>query len=270
MRVPISEVGRHGRLDLTFGARHGRTTLCDTYFEVPFKITCLHESGFLGIPHLILMQCTPGLFGGDKLECVIRVEGGARVLVTQQAATKVHPSTAEPAIQHVQISVDSGGELHLYYEPIIPFSGSRLHQVTSIDLEAGARLCFWESFMAGRVGRGEVWEFKELASETCLRLNGQRLYLDRFRLAPGEHLPTGPWEMADFRYFGTGLYFGRDAAEFGDRLHELLPGVAPVALDTPAPDLTIVRTLAAEGQTFHRYREIFETTALALTRTSRN
>src|SRR6266571_7902923 len=126
MPVPICHVGRHGRLDLTFGSRNGRTVLHDCYCEVPFKITRLQEARSFGLPHLILMQCTAGLFGGDKLECTIRLETGARVLITQQAATKVHPSAAGLAIQNASILLAASAELHLYNEPIIPFAGSRL------------------------------------------------------------------------------------------------------------------------------------------------
>ena len=246
-------MGRQGRLDLTLTSRRGRTEIADTYCEVPFKITRLHDPGTLGIPRLILMHCTAGLFGGDRLECTIHVERGARVLITQQSATKVHPSGGRPAIQRNQIRVDSGGELHLYYDPVIPFSGSRLHQSTLIEVEDGARLCFWEGFMAGRVGRGELWEFDELSSETALRQAGRRLYLERFMLRPKQYPLTGDWTMGAFRYFGSFLYFGKDASDFSERFHHLLP---EIAVDTPAAELAVSRVLAFEGQDFHRIREV--------------
>jgi urease accessory protein len=263
MPVPISDVGRHGCLNLTFGFSRGRTTLRDSYCEVPFKITRLHESSFLGLPHLILMHCTAGLFGGDRLACAIRVERGARVLLTQQSATKVHPACGGgPATQHIRIHVEADAELHIYYDPIIPFAGSRLHQVTSIEVESGARICFWESFMAGRVGRGEVWQFDELSSETRLRSNGHLLYLDRYLLRPAEQHPGSDWTMSQYRYFGSGLYFGEDASDFCDRLHEALPAAG---VDVPATFLTSVRVLADQGHSFHRCRQIFADIAAART-----
>ena len=39
MRVPLAEIGRRGRLDLSFALQHGETVLRDSYCEVPFKIT---------------------------------------------------------------------------------------------------------------------------------------------------------------------------------------------------------------------------------------
>jgi urease accessory protein len=262
MSVPIAYVGRHGRLDLTFVLKNGQTALSDAYCEVPFKITRLQESRSFGLPHLILMHCTAGLFGGDELECTIRVQAGARLVITQQSSTKVHPSAAGPAVQHMSIYVAAGAELHLYCDPIIPFAGSCLRQFTSIEVDAGARLYLWESYTAGRVGRGEIWEFDEFSSETCLRLSGRRLYLDRFVLRPKQYRPTGEWEAADFRYFGTALHFGKDAEDFADRLHEVLTNVA---VDTLDPDLTIARVLTIQGQTFHRIRQAFTSISLGHT-----
>jgi urease accessory protein len=257
MAVLLSEVGRRGRLDLTFSSRRGQTVIRDSYCEVPFKITRLHDSSS-GIAHLILMQCTAGLFGGDAVECAIHVEPGARVLITQQSATKVHPSGGKRAIQSNRIRVEAGGEAHIYHDPVIPFSGARLLQTTSIDVEEGARLCFWEGLMAGRIGRGEIWQFDEFSSETCLRLNGRPLYLDRFSLAPGQHAPVDEWIMANGRYLATGLYFDQRAASFAERLHDALP---EAGVDTPAAGLAVVRVVAGRGPDFHRCRAAFEAVA---------
>jgi urease accessory protein len=143
MRVPLAEVGRRGRLNLTFALQNDRTVLEHTYCEVPFKITRLLHSADARA-HLILMQCTAGLFGGDEVECSIRINRGARVLITQQSATKIHPSGDDrPAISRNRVVVESGAELQLLLEPVIPFTDSILHQETRIDVEPGGRLAFW-------------------------------------------------------------------------------------------------------------------------------
>jgi urease accessory protein len=256
MAVPLSEVGRRGRLDLTFSQRSGRTIIRDAYCEIPFKITRLHDSYPSKIAHLILMQSTAGLFGGDTTECTIHVESGARILITQQSATKAHPSGGRQAIQTNRIRVEAGGELHIYYDPLIPFCGARVLQTTSIDVDPGARLCFWEGLMAGRIGRGEIWQFAELLSETSLRTNGRPLYLDRFRLRPREDPPNKAWTMGNARYLATGLCFDERAADFAERLHALLPN-PEVGIDTPAAGLAVARIVAVHGPEFHRYRSVF-------------
>ena len=199
------------------------------------------------------MQCTPGLFGGDDLECSIRVERGARVVVTQQSATKIHPSEDRPAKQNNHVFVETGAELQLYLEPVIPFAHSSLRQTTRIDVQPGGRLMFWEGFMAGRVGRGERWRFRELSSESQLRSNNRLVHLDRFVL-----LPSGfeRWACAigDCSYVGTGLYVGEQALTFATMLHQALP---EAGIDTPDADLAVARVVSMTGPDFHRCREVF-------------
>jgi urease accessory protein UreH len=252
MRVALAEIGRRGRLDLTFVLQDGQTVLRKSYCEVPFKITRILNSR-RSLAHLILMQCTAGLFGGDEVECSVRIERGARVLLTQQSATKVHPSRERPAIQMNHIVVESGAELQLYLEPVIPFAGSSLRQITRIDVESGARLRFWEGFMAGRVSRGECWQFRELASETHLRVNRELVYLDRFRLVP-HGFAGSRWSTGDCSYFGTALYFGEQAHEFSARLHQELP---KAGVDNLGTGLVLARIVSASGPEFHHCRTVF-------------
>jgi urease accessory protein len=252
MPVALTEVGRRGRLDLSFAQQNGRTVLRDSYCEVPFKITrILNAEG--PVPHLILMQCTAGLFGGDDVKCSIRVERGARVRITQQSATKVHPSQDRVAIQRNHVVVEDGADLQLYLEPLIPFAGSHLKQSTLLEIHAGGRLSFWEGFMTGRVGSGESWQFMGLESETKLCVNGKLAYLDRFRLRPHE-VPPSRWTMGAATHLGTGLYVGSEAADVASRLHRILPGAG---VDTLAENVAIARVVSTSGPAFQRAREQF-------------
>ena len=243
-------------MDLTFAGRDGRTVLHNAYCETPFKITRV-LNGRPPIAHLILMHSTAGVFGGDELECSIRVERGSRVLITQQSATKIHPSGGRPAIQRNHVVVEAGGELHLYLEPLIPFADSILRQTTRIDVEAGGRLMFLEAFMAGRIGRGERWQFQELALETQLFWDSRLVYLDRFRL---NGLVDSPWTMADCNYLATGLCVGEHASSFARMLRQKLP---EAGIDAPVPEVAVTRIVSAAGPDFHRYREIFCVTSAA-------
>ena len=251
MRVPLAEVGRRARMDLIFAQQGSRTVLRHAYCEVPFKITRVLNWRD-PVPHLILMHSTAGLFGGDELECSIRVERGVRVVLTQQSAMKVHPSEARPAIQRNSVIVERSAQLQLYLEPVIPFADSILRQNTQINVEPGGRLAFWEGFMAGRVGRGERWQFQELSSETHLFLDGRLVYLDRFRLPTGhEH---SAWTMGRGNYWGTGLYVGEEASRFAAMLHEKVP---EAGVDMPYPEIAVMRIVSASGPDFRRGWETF-------------
>jgi urease accessory protein len=251
MRVPLAEVGRRGRIDLSFARLNGRTVLRDAYYEIPFKVTRVLNSR-QPLAHLILMHSTAGLFGGDDLECSIRVERGARVLVTQQSATKVHPSEGRPAIQRNHVVIEAGGELQLYLEPVIPFANSILRQTTRIDVEPGGRLVFWEAFMVGRVGHGERWQFQELASETHLQLDNRMVYLDRFRLLQHD-FERSPFAMSECNYLGTGLSVG-DTGSLTTKLHETLP---EAGIDVLPAGVAVARVVSTTGPDFHHCREVF-------------
>lgn len=252
MRIPLSEVGRCGRMELTFVLQDGRTVLRDSYCEVPFKVTRILNSN-QSIAHLILMQCTAGLFGGDDVECTIRVEAGARVRITQQSATKIHPSQDRLVTQRNRIFVGAGAELQLYLEPVIPFADSRLSQRTTLDIEPGGNLYFWESFMTGRIGRGESWQFREFVSETQLCSEGRLTYLDRFHLLPNS-LQRSVWAMGNHSYSGTGLFVGEHAGCFASKLHQILP---EAGVDSLADDVAVTRVVSGSGPDFHRCREMF-------------
>jgi urease accessory protein len=259
MTVAIAEVGRQGRFDIAFAPRHGRTIIRHSYCEVPFKITRLLDTGAGDVAHLILMQCSAGLFPGDDLECTIRVDSGARAVIRQQSATKVHPPGSSQkgtaARQNTRIYVESGAELVLALEPVIPFAGSRLQQKTRIEIEPGGRLVYWEGLMAGRIGKDESWEFAELSSEIQLIAAGRLCYLERYALDSARPDLSSAWIMRKAGYVGTGLCFSQEAGDLIERLHEALP---EAGVDLLGPNLAAVRVIAQSGPDFHRSRKTFQ------------
>jgi urease accessory protein UreH len=252
MRVPLEEVGRRGRLELSFALQDDRTVLRDSYCEVPFKITRVLNPDS-PVVDLILMQCTAGLFGGDDVDCLIRVARGASVRITQQSATKVHPSQDRPAVQRNHVIVEDGADLRLYLEPLIPFANSHLRQTTVLDVHPGGRLSFWEGFMTGRVGSGEAWKFKALESETRLCMDQKLMYLDRFRLLP-DGSSQSRWAMHDGSYVGTGLYVGKEARGVASDLHQSLP---EAGTDSLSENVAVARIVCNSGPDFQRAREEF-------------
>jgi urease accessory protein len=261
MRVALADVGRCGKLELVFSLRGGQTVLRDSYCEVPFKITRPLSVANDGRAHVMLMHCTAGLFGGDHIEMSVHVEQGARVRLTQQSATRVHPSEGRTAVQTSRIHIETGGELALLLEPVIPFAGSRLAQKTSLEVETGARLLYWEGLMAGRVGRGELWEFEDLSLETRLASEGRLLFLDRFRLQPSLSHPMTTWGIGSGTYTGTGLYVGPDADRFAGTLREGLP---QAGVDIVTEGVAATRIVTSSGPEFHRCRDAFAWTVKSL------
>jgi urease accessory protein UreH len=244
----LSEVGRAGCLELVFGLKAGKTIIRDVYSEIPHKITRLYYPENSSLPQLILMNATAGLFPGDRVETRVVVEKGARVLITSQASTKVHPGTGV-AEQTLQVSVADGAELYFHNDPLIPFRGARLRQRVQLRVAAGARLYFWESFMAGRVGRGEAWAFEEIDSELRLCRDEKIAYLERYRLHPGLTVPNCPqetWTMRDAMYVATGVLCDPEA-----NMASTL--AAPnIAFDEPVRGVWLIRAIAKTGSEYRQ------------------
>ena len=249
----LSDVGRVGRLELVFCLKGSRTVIRHAYGEVPHKITRLYYPENSSLPQLILMNSTAGLFAGDRVEIRIHVERGARVLITSQASTKVHPGTGT-AEQSLYASIEAGAELHIHNDPLIPFSGARLRQRVSLEIDSGARFSFWDGFMSGRVGRGELWEFEEIDTETRLSRDEKLIYLERYRIAPSS-------ASSSFQYVATGIFCEPSAQPMPDKFFVF--SAPNVAIDEPSPGVAIARAVAATGTEYRDIQHRFLTHAFS-------
>lgn len=232
----LKDVGKSGSLELVFGRKEGKTIIRHAYSEVPHKITHLYHPPHSTLAELILMNTTAGLFGGDRVDVRIHAETGARILLTSQSSLKVHPGVGT-AEQVLRLTVDTGAELHYYNDPLIPFKGARLRQRIELQIASGSRFFYWDGFMAGRVARGETWEFDEIDAETRLSRDGELVYLERYRMAGDRH---------PFSYAATGIFV--PAPEALSACHG-----PQVGIDSPVPGITIVRAVANTGT---EYRDI--------------
>jgi urease accessory protein UreH len=150
-----AEIGRRARLELVFAYRRGRTMLAHAYAEPPLRVGRLFEAG--PAAHMILVCCGPGVFAGDRLEQHVRVERGARVLLTSQSALQIHPPSLKPPRPAVPLRSHSFlanfGETSpkpwrrrgatVEVEPVATSTPATL--IASYDIESGGALdCFWD------------------------------------------------------------------------------------------------------------------------------
>jgi len=254
-RAP-SAVGRHGRLDLAFVYRNGRTVLAEAYAEPPFRVGRWFVEGE-GL-HMILTSSAPGAFGHDCLQQTIRVGCRARVRLTSQSAMQVHPSP-DGATAHLQSSyfVDDGAHLHCHWHPLIPFADARIDQRIDVNI-AGAGYLYWsDALMSGRQARGERWQFTSLAHELAVSRDGSLEYLERYRIQPRVTAVSRPWAAGDAAYLGTTLITGQPIeSAVAEHLHVELGRLAGVraAADRLDDRVMLVRLLSACGPAFHEAR----------------
>jgi urease accessory protein UreH len=263
-----STIGRSARLELSFERRRGRTILAHSYAEPPFRIG--HAFDLDGAAYVIVVCTGAGIFAGDTLRQSVHVARGARVVLTSQSALQVHPSSAAAAaVVHHDYRVEDEAELQCHWDPTIPFAAARLEQRFDLRLAESSRLYWSDALMAGRVSRGEVWQFDTLAHELSLRVGGQLAYLERYRLTPAEGDVSRPWRAGGGRYLATVLACHEAASEAAAETLHRAANAAPegggvaAAFDLIRPRIIVGRLLAADGAPFSAARASCHATALA-------
>lgn len=152
-----------------------------------------------------LHNVSGGLLGGDQLEFVIDVGRDAAVQLTSTGATRVYRALDydRDTLQINRISVAENGILEYLPDPLIPFSGARLLQSTSIDLAAGAGLFWWDVVAPGREAHDELFAYHRLELRTKVQALGKQIAAERMCVEPELRKPTSPGRMGAYRYWTT-------------------------------------------------------------------
>jgi urease accessory protein UreH len=141
---------------------------------------------------------------------------------------------------------------------VIPFAGARIEQRFEIDLGASSRLCWGDAIMAGRVRRGEAWQFESLLHELRVNLAGALTYLERYVLAPAARPVDRAWITAGARYLATALIYHHGAtASAASALQRAASNGAVAGVDLIGPRTIVGRILARDGAAFASARAVF-------------
>jgi urease accessory protein UreH len=260
-----SAIGRTARLDLVFERRGRRTVVAHAYCEPPFRIgRCLDLDG---AAYVIVVCSGPGVFAGDLLRQTVRVGSGARVVLTSQSALQVHPAVApQPATVDHRCVLDDDAELHCEWDPVIPFADARLAQRFDVRMPSSARLWWSDAIMAGRISRGEVWRFRQLAHELRLTVDGALQYLERYAIVPAERDVDRAWMAGAATHLATTIvHHERATADAAQAMHDALGAFAGTraAADLVEPRLLVSRLMATDGAAFAAARAAGRRLALA-------
>jgi urease accessory protein len=241
--------------------------LAHSYAEPPFRIGRTFD--IHGAAYVIIVCSGPGVFGGDTLRQTVHVARGARVVLTSQSALQVHPSifpSCNPAILQSAYCVEDDAELHCHWDAVIPFAGARLQQQFDLRIAEGSRLYWSDATMAGRVSRGESWQFESLSHELALRVDGSLAYLERYVIDPRERALDRPWIAGSARYVATSLVHHRDAtsdiAESWQRNLVTPDCGLQAGIDLVAAGVIAARMTAVDGAPFGRFRASYRAAVL--------
>ncbi|MGN0642451.1 MAG: urease accessory protein UreD [Huintestinicola sp.] len=173
------------RLYICAENKGGRTVITDSCFSSPIKIA----KPFYRTDHteIMMMTASAGMLDGDFYDIEIIVKKGASLRFTGQSFTKIFKSGEKGgASQCVKISVENGGKLIYFPQPVIPFEESIFHSRTDVFLGSKAEFIMQDIFSCGRTAMDEYFAFKSYRSRTAVHIDGRLVFLDNVKLIPSE------------------------------------------------------------------------------------
>ncbi|OUM96239.1 MAG: hypothetical protein A9Z00_06670 [Thermobacillus sp. ZCTH02-B1] len=201
------------RLEAAFAVRGGRTVLSSKLHTAPLKIAKAFDR-----PHelaVIVMDASPGMLAGDRYEMEWTAEKGARVYLTNQGHTRVHPSPpGRGALLMQRYTLREEACIQAMMEPLMLYRDAELDARTEVELGPGAVWLSSEILCPGRAGRGERFAFRRYDSELVVRRGGEPIFRSRQHIEPAKHRIAAPGAWEDRTHIGM-LYC------FSDRLDTL-------------------------------------------------
>lgn len=185
--LPVSSSSIKGHLELRCENRaDGTPIISHQSFRAPVHLGKSHiDEGQLV---LSIVNPTAGFFDGDRLESRVRVERGAKLVLSTPSAARVYRTrSGRAAVASQRFEVAAGASLEWIPEPFIPHAGARYVQQTELDLDPAASLLFFDWIAPGRVAMGEVFAYQSLRWELDLRVGGALVARERGTLDPTNH-----------------------------------------------------------------------------------
>jgi urease accessory protein len=170
---------------------------------------------------LMLLNPSGGMVGGDRLRASVDIGANAAATLITASASKVYRTTGPAARQEFALTLGPGATLEYLPDHTIPHPGSILDQSLHLTMAPGSRAIIYDALAAGRVGRGERWQFNEIRLETVIRRGTRPIYLSRARITPRtQPLDQLGW-MEKFNYMATMLVVGDSMSEWAALSAEL-------------------------------------------------
>ena len=154
-----------------------------------------------------------GLVAGDQTELEIHTAPETRCFLGTQSSTKIYRNPdAAPCGHFTRAHLESNSLLVFVPDPVQAFAQSHYVQRQEFHLAANASLVLLDWFSAGRVARGERWEFSCLQSRNEVFCAGERVFLDSLLLDASCGTLNSPHRTGRFNCFLTLFVFGERLA----------------------------------------------------------
>lgn len=150
-----------------------------------------------------------GLVAGDETRLDLNLGANSRCFIGTQASTKVYRNPSRRGCGHrTQATLEADSLLVFAPDPVQAFANSSYTQRQEFHLASGAGLAFVDWFSAGRVARGERWEFEHFQSRNDVFIAGERVFVDSILLSPDDGLLASQHRAGRFNCFAILLLIG--------------------------------------------------------------
>ena len=241
--------GAQGKLDLIFRRRaDGRTYLARQFFQLPLQVFPPHYQDEDGTAFLFLLNPSGGVLQHDFLQTDIRVEAGARALVTTPSANRFYRMEDGHARVENRCWVEGDGVLEYLPEHNVPFAQATVYQTTDFFLDPAATLIAFDMVSSGRAERGESFRYHLYANRWRIYVGQRLLAQENCRLRPPAIPSLATVVMGGWESYGTiYLYRHNMPPELLETLRQVLNDSPDIygGASQPESDLIVVKVLGS-------------------------
>jgi urease accessory protein len=151
-----------------------------------------------------------GFVAGDQTRLEVSLGQGTRCFLSTQASTKVYRNPGPSPCGHVTQTMMKDDSLLVFApDPVQAFAGSKYSQHQEFRLAESSSLALLDWFSAGRIARGERWEFSRFKSRNEVFMADERVFLDSVLLDASDGLIAAPHRVGRYNCFATLLLLGK-------------------------------------------------------------
>jgi urease accessory protein len=217
--LALDRIGREGFLELEFARRSSQTILTRRRFIHPLQALEPFRASD-GSLCLMMLNTSGGMVGGDRLHTMIEVGENASAVLISASASKVYRTIGPTARHEITIRLAPRATIEYLPDHLIPHAGAAYEQMLHIEMGPGSRAIVYNAMAAGRVARGERWQFSEVRSETRIAHGAHALFLSRTRILPERFPPAALGVAEHFNYLGDMIVADESRSNWGDLVSE--------------------------------------------------
>ncbi|MFS0870549.1 urease accessory protein UreD [Paenibacillus xylanilyticus] len=194
-------VMRRSELRATFALQGGRTIMTDRFYSAPLRFSRSFRppGGGSGLC-IYTSDVSPGVLNGDHYHSKWHLDEGTHVMLSSTSATRLHPTPSLPSSVNHHFQLQKGAVLEYFPECVIPFKGSSSSLTATFHLEEQAILAYADVWSAGRIHRGESFQFNKYRNLTEIWQGDQLAVWDRFGMEPGSDEPKQSAALLGFTH----------------------------------------------------------------------